>query len=107
MKNVLKESLRTRTRINIPDFNRIMSFSVINRSSTHWANQIKGFQLGLQVALPKVPDTGRASICAQNIELFTHVLSGNNINFIPDKESKYRTVRLNTGHLATIISAHN
>src|SRR6218665_2075346 len=38
----------------------------------------------------------------QNIELFTHALSGITIIFILDKESKYRTVRLHTGHLATI-----
>jgi len=37
----------------------------------------------------------------QNIELFTHALSGITVIFIPDKEPKYRTVRLNTGHLAT------
>jgi|SRR6218665_1258252 len=36
---------------------------------------------------------------AQTIEQFTHVLSGITINIIPDKEPKYRTVRLNTGHL--------
>jgi len=41
---------------------------------------------------------------AQNIELFTHVLSGITIIFIPDKEPKYLTVRLNTGHLATLVS---
>src|SRR6218665_2669659 len=39
---------------------------------------------------------------AQNIELFTHALSGITIIFIPDKEPKYRKVRLNTGHLATL-----
>ena len=39
---------------------------------------------------------------AQTIELFTHVFSGVTINIIPDKEQKYRTVRLNTGHLATL-----
>src|SRR6218665_1904548 len=38
---------------------------------------------------------------AQTIELFTHVLCGITINIIPDKEPKYRTVRLSTGHLAT------
>ena len=32
----------------------------------------------------------------QTIELFTHVLSGILINIIPDKDLKYRTVRLNT-----------
>src|SRR6218665_345783 len=38
---------------------------------------------------------------AQNIELSTHTLSGITISFyIPDKEPKYRSVRLNTGHLA-------
>src|SRR6218665_2263157 len=40
---------------------------------------------------------------AQNIEQFTHALRGNTIIFIP--ESKYRTVRLNTGHLATLNSS--
>jgi len=39
---------------------------------------------------------------AQNIELFTHALSGITIIFIPDKESNYRTVRLSTGHLETL-----
>ena len=39
---------------------------------------------------------------AQNIELFTHALSGITTIFIPDKDPKYRTVRLNTGHLATL-----
>ena len=39
---------------------------------------------------------------AQNIALFTHALPDISIIFIPDKESKYRTVRLNTGHLATL-----
>jgi len=32
----------------------------------------------------------------------THALSGISFIFIPDKEPKYRTVRLNTGHLATL-----
>src|SRR6218665_1232033 len=36
---------------------------------------------------------------AQNIELLTSALSGITIIFIPDKEPKYWTVRLNTGHL--------
>jgi len=40
---------------------------------------------------------------AQTIELFTHVLSGITVNIIPDKEPKYQTVRLNTGHLATLL----
>ena len=40
---------------------------------------------------------------AQNIELFTHALSGTTVIFIPYKESKYRTVWLNTGHLATLL----
>ena len=39
---------------------------------------------------------------AQTIELFTHVLSGIIITITLDKEQKYRTVRLNTGHLATL-----
>jgi len=39
---------------------------------------------------------------AQNVELFTHALSGIAIIFIPDKEQN-RTVRLNTEHLATLI----
>ena len=38
----------------------------------------------------------------QTIELFTHVISGITINIIPDKEPKYRTVRSNTGRLATL-----
>ena len=36
---------------------------------------------------------------AQNIELLTSALSGITIIFIPDKEPKYWTLRLNTGHL--------
>jgi|SRR6218665_2836856 len=40
---------------------------------------------------------------AQNIELFTRALSGITIIFIPDKKPNYRTVRLNTGHLATLL----
>ena len=40
---------------------------------------------------------------AQNIELFTIALSGITIILIPDKGPKYRTVWLNTGHLATLI----
>jgi len=45
---------------------------------------------------------------AHNIELLTYALSGirPTIIFIPDKESKYRTVRLNTRHLATILRAY-
>src|SRR6218665_2754119 len=41
---------------------------------------------------------------AQNIELFTRALSNimPTIIFIPDKKPKYRTVQLNTGHLATL-----
>jgi len=41
-------------------------------------------------------------LVAQNIELFTLALSGITIILIPDKGQKYRTVRLNTGHLATL-----
>jgi len=41
-------------------------------------------------------------LVAQNIELFTHALSGITIILIPYKGTKYRTVRLNTGHLATL-----
>ena len=41
-------------------------------------------------------------LVAQNIELFTLALSGITIIHIPDKGPKYRTVRLNTGHLATL-----
>src|SRR6218665_2019722 len=41
-------------------------------------------------------------LVAQNIELFTLALSGITIILIPDKGPKYRTVRLNKGHLATL-----
>src|SRR6218665_2814489 len=41
-------------------------------------------------------------LVAQNIELFTLALSGITIILTPDKGQKYRTVRLNTGHLATL-----
>src|SRR6218665_2037328 len=41
-------------------------------------------------------------LVAQNIELFTLALSGITIILIPEKGPKYRTVRLNTGHLATL-----
>jgi len=40
---------------------------------------------------------------AQDIELLTHALSGVTIIFIRDKEPKYLTVQLNTGHLAHLI----
>jgi len=40
---------------------------------------------------------------AQNIELLTHALSGITIIFMPDKDPKYRAVRLNTGDLAKLI----
>jgi len=43
---------------------------------------------------------------AQTIELFTYVFSGITINSILDKEPIYRTVRLNTGHLATLHMNH-
>jgi len=43
-------------------------------------------------------------LVTQNIELFTHALSGITIVLILDKEPKYQTVRLNTGHLATLRS---
>jgi len=35
--------------------------------------------------------------------VFVHALSGITLIFIPDKEPKYRTVRLNIGHLATLL----
>jgi len=41
-------------------------------------------------------------LVAQNIELLTHALSGITIILIPNKGPKYRTVQLNTGHLATL-----
>src|SRR6218665_3520597 len=41
-------------------------------------------------------------LVAQNIELVTLALSGITIILIPDKGPKHRTVRLNTGHLATL-----
>jgi len=41
-------------------------------------------------------------LVAQNVELFTLALSGITIILIPDKSPKYRTVRINTGHLATL-----
>jgi len=44
-------------------------------------------------------NTGTLAVSvAQNIESFTHTLSGITIIFIPDKEPKCRTARLNTGH---------
>src|SRR6218665_3620094 len=41
-------------------------------------------------------------LVAQSIELFTLALSSITIILTPDKCPKYRTVRLNTGHLATL-----
>ena len=41
-------------------------------------------------------------LVAQNIELFTLALSGITIILIPNIGPKYRTVRLNTGHLAAL-----
>src|SRR6218665_505401 len=58
--------------------------------------------LGLPDGFLQIPDTGSASVCGTKIELFTHGLSDITIIFIPDKEPKYQTVRLNTGHLATL-----
>jgi len=43
---------------------------------------------------------------AQNIELFTFALSGITIILIPNKGPKYRTVRLNTGHLEILNMKH-
>ena len=40
------------------------------------------------------------------MELFAHALSSITIIFIPDKEPKYRTVWLNTEHLATLFLSH-
>jgi len=42
-------------------------------------------------------------LVAQTIELLTHVLSGIAIIFLPDKEPKCWTVRLNTGHWVTLV----
>ena|SRR6218665_541414 len=42
---------------------------------------------------------------AQNVEPFKHALSSITIIFIPDKDQKYLTIRLNTGHLATLKSS--
>ena len=39
---------------------------------------------------------------AHNFQLFTHELSGITIIFVPNIEPKYRTARLNTGHLVTL-----
>src|SRR6218665_2458796 len=41
-------------------------------------------------------------LVAQNIELFTLALSGITFILTPDKGPKYRPVRLNTRHLATL-----
>src|SRR6218665_1929207 len=41
-------------------------------------------------------------LVAQDIELFTLALFGITIILIPNKGPKHRTVRLNTGHLATL-----
>ena len=54
------------------------------------------------MALSKYRTLAMLMSMAQNFELFTHALSGITIIFIPNKESKYRTVRLNTGHPATL-----
>src|SRR6218665_1177655 len=43
---------------------------------------------------------------AQNIEIFAHALSGIAIIFIPDKEPKYRTIQLNTGHPAILVGLY-
>jgi len=60
---------------------------------------------GACAPLPPPPRWLRA--CAQNIELFKLALSGITIILIPDKDPKYRTVRLNTGHLATLNMKYN
>jgi len=48
-------------------------------------------------------------LVAQNIELFAHALTGTPITiiFIPNKDPKYRTVRLSIGHLATLVNISN
>ena len=55
------------------------------------------------MTLFKIPKLAVLVSVAQGILLFTHALSGITVIFIPDKEPKYRTVRLNTGHLATLL----
>src|SRR6218665_3375726 len=65
-------------------------------------------QLNVWIGLPcrwlsqKYRTLTMSMLVAQNIELFTLLLSGITIILIPDKGKKYRTVRLNTGHLATL-----
>jgi len=54
------------------------------------------------VALSKIPDTGSFSVGGTNIKLLAHALFSITIIFVLDKDQKYRTVRLNTGHLATL-----
>ena len=57
------------------------------------------------MALSKIPDTGRASVCVKyllNLHMHWYYFTA---IFIPNKELKYHTVRLNTGHLATAIVA--
>src|SRR6218665_2593167 len=53
---------------------------------------------------PPAPHRSPPLSLAQNIELHvvTNALSSTTIMFVPDTESKYRIVRLNTGHLATL-----
>jgi len=63
--------------------------------------------IALVLGLPDgcLQNTGQFAVpvsVGRNIELFTHALSFISIISIPDKEPKYRTVRLNTGHLATL-----
>jgi len=55
------------------------------------------------MAFEKIPDTGSASVCGTRYWAI-YKLSGITIIFIPDKEPKYRTVLLNTGHLLATLS---
>ena len=47
-------------------------------------------------------NSSRSLADPRDLKYQTHVLSGITFIFIPDKEPKYRTVRSNTGHLATL-----
>jgi len=52
--------------------------------------------------LSKLPYTGTVRVCGTRHWAIYTCIVRMTVTFIPGKESKYRTVRLNTGYLATL-----
>src|SRR6218665_2757590 len=67
---------------------------------------------GCHVALFKIPDTGSSSGCGTQflaidtciVQYYYHFYTEQRTK-IPDSPVKYQTIRLNTGHLATLVTA--